>query len=108
METIDTKQLGQEIRSLRKKNKLSQQKLAEMMGVGIQTVWRLENSKGKVHINTLKVLSNIFNIDIKYLMAKCNMVVIKDTNNVTILKNKIDELNEDQVKALLSFINSIK
>lgn len=59
--------LGEKIASLRKKNNLSQEELAEQVGVTRQTISKWELSETTPDINQAKILSKIFNISLDEL-----------------------------------------
>ena len=61
-------QLGRRIKELRKKRNITQQDLAEMLGVSYQAISRWENSITSPDITVLPVLANIFNVTVDYLL----------------------------------------
>ena len=65
--------LGENILTLRKRDKLSQEKLAEQMKVSRQTIsnWELDETTPKPE--QLKILSQVFNISIDKLLDNDNM-----------------------------------
>lgn len=60
--------IGKLIRELRVKNGFTQQELADKLGVTYQAVSKWENGKNIPDISLLKDISNLFNIDINYLL----------------------------------------
>lgn len=54
--------IGMNIRILRKKNKLSQEQLAEKVDVSRQTIAKWENGEGLPDINKCKILADIFQV----------------------------------------------
>lgn len=71
--------LGKKIAELRKKNNLSQEELAEKVGVARQTISKWEIGDTTPDINQVKIISKIFNISIDEL-------VDNDINNVIVEK----------------------
>ena len=71
--------LGKKIAELRKKNNLSQEELAEKVGVARQTISKSEIGDTTPDINQVKIISKIFNISIDEL-------VDNDINNVIVEK----------------------
>ena len=71
--------LGKKIAELRKKNNLSQEELAEKVGVARQTISKCEIGDTTPDINQVKIISKIFNISIDEL-------VDNDINNVIVEK----------------------
>lgn len=61
---------GNNLKSLRKENKLSQAKLAEMIGVTQQCVSEWEKSNMEPTLSNLWTLSDIFEISIDELVGK--------------------------------------
>lgn len=60
--------LGQKIASLRKKNNLSQEELAERIGVTRQTISKWELEETTPDINQAKILSKTFNVSLDELV----------------------------------------
>ena len=57
------------IQILRKENNLTQQDLAEKLGVSNKSISKYERGEREPDFNTLKKLSNIFNVSIDYLLG---------------------------------------
>lgn len=74
--------LGEKIVSLRKKNNLSQEELAEKVGVTRQTISKWELEETKPDINQAKKLSKLFNISLDELTNNdiSNILVEKVSN----------------------------
>ena len=71
--------LGNKIKTLRKQHNLTQENLAEMLGVSYQAISRWENNITSPDINTLPILANIFNVTVDYLL---DVNVIKNEDNI--------------------------
>ena len=73
---------GINIANLRKKNNLSQEELAEMVGVTRQTISKWELGETNPDINQAKVLSKIFNISLDELVNNDiqNMLIERVSN----------------------------
>ena len=61
--------LGQRTAELRKRAGISQQRLAEMMGVSRTTITQIENGKRKVSADELARLSEIYNLSVDSLLS---------------------------------------
>ena len=61
-------ELGQRTAELRKRAGISQQRLAEMMGVSRTTITQIENGKRKVSADELARLSEIYNLSVDNLL----------------------------------------
>lgn len=74
--------LGKKIAELRKKNNLSQEELAEKVGVARQTISKWETGDTTPDINQVKVISKIFNISIDELVDNdINNVIVEKVSN---------------------------
>ena len=62
-------QIGSIIKDIRKKNNLTQNEFASILGVTFQAVSKWENDKSIPDITILKDISNKFNIDLNYLIS---------------------------------------
>lgn len=62
---LNQPELGNYIRSHRKKSGLTQAKLAEMIGVGKTVIYDLEKGKETVQLSTLSKILNGLNIKVK-------------------------------------------
>ena len=74
--------LGKKIAELRKKNNLSQEELAEKVGVARQTISKWEIGDTTPDINQVKIISKIFNISIDELIDNdINSVIVEKVSN---------------------------
>ena len=74
--------LGNKIAELRKKNNLSQEELAEKVGVARQTISKWEIGDTIPDINQVKIISKIFNISIDELVDNdINNVIVEKVSN---------------------------
>ena len=62
--------LGERIRSLRISKHLTQQQLADKIGVAKNTISVYENGSRKPSYDVLEALSDFFNVDVDYLLGK--------------------------------------
>ncbi len=99
--------LGNKIKTLRKQHNLTQENLAEMLGVSYQAVSRWENNITSPDISTLPLLANIFDVTVDYLLdinvSKNEDIINKiyDEYYSLSLNNKINEcekLLEESIK----------
>lgn len=66
--------IGEKIKTQRKKKRMSQQKLGEIMGVSRQSVIKWEKSTSFPEIEKIIKLSEIFGVTIDYLLKDdCNL-----------------------------------
>lgn len=74
--------LGKKIAELRKKNNLSQEELAEKVGVARQMISKWEIGDTTPDINQVKIISKIFNISIDELVDNdINNVIVENVSN---------------------------
>ena len=77
-------EIGNKILELRKKNNLSQEKLAEQVGVARQTISKWELGETSPDLKQSKKISEIFNISLDELVNisknETNNEVVNDTN----------------------------
>lgn len=60
------------LKKLREENKLSQQALAEKLGITQQAVYKYERTVIEPDIETLIKLANIFHVSVDYLIGNCD------------------------------------
>ena len=60
--------IGQKIKELRQENNLTQEELAEQLGVSPQAISRWENSTTYPDITLLPIIANMFDVTIDYLL----------------------------------------
>lgn len=82
---------GKRIKELRKEHSLTQEKLAELIGIDTRNLIKIENGQTFPRVNTLDKLIEVFDITPDEILKTEHL---KDTE---ILKNKIiDKLNSDE------------
>lgn len=80
MTKID-KKLGENIKILRKQHGITQQKLADLLGLSRPTVSQIETGERKLSADELIKLADIFNISVEYLLGlkREPKIIIKKT-----------------------------
>ena len=96
-----SKDFGKRIKELREARNLTQEQLAEMVGLEYQTISRIETGYYFTNFENLKNIANALNTDIKDLFDFEHIKLHKDLKNE--IKNKIDHLSDKQ----LYFVNKI-
>lgn len=82
---------GKRIKELRKERAITQEKLAELIGIDTRNLIKIENGETFPRVNTLDKLIEVFDITPDEILRTEHL---KDTE---ILKNKIiDKLNSDE------------
>ncbi len=77
------KKIGRNIKTLRKEQKISQQRLADLLGVLRSTVSQMENGSRAVSVEELKKISQIFNLSLE------NMLDLSQMPKVSLSEQKI-------------------
>ena len=82
--------ISKKLKQLRKQNKISQEKLAELLGISRQAVSKWENGLSKPETNNLLKIASIFNISVEELVSsdaiKANKIQKESTKyNIPIL-----------------------
>ena len=103
---MNQEKIGKFIAELRKEKNITQEELAEILGVNVKSVSRWENGKTMPDLSLLPILSNELNVAISELlngrrMTKEELIELKDTierlieysQNEIIDKNRIWKFN---------------
>lgn len=90
-------EIGNKILELRKKNNLSQEQLAEKMGVARQTISKWELGETSPDLNQAKMLSKIFNVSL-------DEITNNDIKNILI--DKVDK-SEKLIKRIINILKII-
>ena len=96
--------LGEKIRTYRKQNNLSQEELAEKVATSRQTISSWENNKTYPDIQTIIVLSDLFDVSVESLIKE-DVKVMKDILKEEDRKKKIQR-NKD--RDVLNRLNAIR
>ena len=80
--------IGIKIKQLRKEKKITQEELAEMLGITSRAISQWECERTYPDITLLPLLANIFNVSIDYLLG------VNINNNIDKINNYIDESNK--------------
>ncbi|MCL2774018.1 MAG: helix-turn-helix domain-containing protein [Oscillospiraceae bacterium] len=85
--------IGEKIKQLREKNNVTQNKMAEYLGITEQAISRWENSAGYPDIEILPAIANFFNITIDELM--CFDITKKEERIIEILNHVSESINRE-------------
>ena len=97
---LDLKAIGKRIQTERKKQGITQEKLADMMNVSVQMVSNLERGNKSIRIENLINLSDILKVSTDYILTGAES--IKDLESVT---RKFSELSQRDKKMLENMLN---
>src|SRR5574344_814043 len=94
--------LGKRIKEIRCEHQMTQFQLAEQAGIDAKHLSRIELGKNMPNPQTIERIAEIFEIEIKDLF---DFYHLQDfDNSKKYIKEKIEQLNEEQLKATCKFI----
>jgi len=96
---------GKRIKELRKQNKITQEKLAETIGVEPQQICRIEKGVCFTTIETLEKLSKAFHVDMEELF-KFSHLHTKEIL-ITQMNNLFEKSDEDKIKLVHRVVTDI-
>ena len=110
-------QFGDRLRKLRQSRGISQQQVAEYLGVNRTTYVKYETGKSEPNVGTLKKLAQYFDISMDYLLCGDEAIEIFSAPDPSItgqvgslhalLKEILDEMNEDGHKKVAEYASDI-
>jgi transcriptional regulator with XRE-family HTH domain len=107
--------IGTQLRKIRDKRKISQQEVADQLGVAQATYWNWENDESHFKLDHLPKLAEILQVDAADLLPEGSVVKIVNNkenkdNSVNAFEVKIEErvLNEKLLKSLEETIALLK
>ena len=101
---------GKRLKQLRLKNNVTQQELADYIGVGRASIAGYETKKKHPDYDRLKLIAKFFNVSTDYLLEVTDVCEPVD-NNVTIATHREEygeDLPENARKELDDFINFLR
>ena len=99
---VDYKLIGSRIKNQRTKQGLTQENMAELLGVSIGYVSQVERGITKISLDLLGAISSILNCDIESLISES---AIKSENYLdSAVLEELHKLNNQQRKLALDFI----
>ena len=97
------KVLGEVFKAYRVKNNLTQEKIAEKLGISVKYISRIENGTGGVKVETLVNYMNILGISPNVIFEK--LIVSKELEAQMELSKKASKLSRDKLNFVLSVID---
>lgn len=102
---IDTV-LGEVFKEYRLKNNLTQEKIAEKLGISVKYISRIENGTGGVKVETLVNYMNILGISPNVIFDK--LIVNENLRSQLQLSKKASELSNDKIEFIISIIDLLE
>ncbi len=100
------KVLGEIFKEYRVKNKLTQEKIAEKLGISVKYISRIENGTGGVKVETLVNYMNILGISPNVIFE--NLIVNDNLKPQMLLSKKASELPDDKINFVISVIDLLE
>ncbi len=100
------KTLGEIFKEYRVKNKLTQENIAEKLGISVKYISRIENGTGGVKVETLVNYMNILCISPNVIFNK--LITNQDLKLEMELSNKASELSDNKIKFVISVIELLR
>ena len=98
--------LGEVFKEYRVKNKLTQEKIAEKLGISVKYISRIENGTGGVKVETLVNYMNILGITPNVIFEK--LIVNKQLESQLQLSKKASKLSEEKIDFVVSVIDLLE
>lgn len=98
--------LGKRIKELRKSEKLTQEKLAELIGLETTSLSGIESGRHFPSMITLEKIASILKIELKALFDFQNLVSESLMKEKII--NNIDKIGSEQLKFIYKFVENYK
>ena len=98
--------LGEIFKEYRLKNKLTQEKIAEKLGISVKYISRIENGTGGVKVETLVNYMNILSISPNVIFEK--LIVNENLKSQMQLSKKVSELSDDKINFVISIIDLLE
>ena len=98
--------LGEIFKEYRLKSKLTQEKIAEKLGISVKYISRIENGTGGVKVETLVNYMNVLGISPNVIFEK--LIVNESLKPQIELSKKASELTEDKINFIISIIDLLE
>lgn len=98
--------LGEVFKEYRLKSKLTQEKIAEKLGISVKYISRIENGTGGVKVETLVNYMNILGISPNVIFEK--LIVNESLKSQIELSKKASELSNEKIDFIVSVMDLLK
>lgn len=98
----NTKECGENIKKLRKKQGLSQAELSKKIGIHTKTISKAERGVNGLSVDNLIIIAEFFGVTLDYLVKG------KTDNTCTDMTSIVDKMNDVQKGAFMAIMDEIK
>ena len=98
--------LGEIFKEYRINSKLTQEKIAEKLGISVKYISRIENGTGGVKVETLVNYMNILGISPNVIFEK--LIVNESLKSQMELSNRASKLTDDKINFIISIIDLLE
>ncbi len=107
MKTLNYKKIGERLRKLRNYMDLTQEQVADILGIGRDAILRIENGKRKIDLQELMSFSKLYKISIEELIEDEHIV---NNNEVAFARgfNTLSEKDKKEILNLIEYKNILK
>lgn len=98
--------LGEIFKEYRLKSNLTQEKIAEKLGISVKYISRIENGTGGVKVETLVNYMNILGISPNVIFEK--LIVNESLKSQIELSKKASELSNEKIDFIVSVMDLLK
>ena len=96
--------LGDAVRNARKKSKITQNQLADIMDIDVRTIIKIENYQGNPKMEILYPLIRTLHIDAREVF---NPEIYKESQTFTQLRLALESCSESEADALLPIVTAV-
>lgn len=100
------KMLGMHLKAIRKRRNMTQEALAELVGVTCQHISNIENGKTKLSLSTFINIVNSLNISPELVLAECMKIDTPAQKNE--IMDIIQDCTQQELKILIQIVESSK
>ena len=107
-EVFDAEVMGEQLKKLRKKVKLSQEKFAERMGMSKDTIYNYEKGKTAIPHDLIKRLCQEFNVSADYFYFNQDKPLIEETTITDSFTKVLQDCTDFEKQQLMDMLNIIR
>lgn len=107
MKKLNYKKIGERLRKLRKYMGLTQEQVAEILGIGRDAILRIEKGERKIDLQELMNFSKLYNISMDELTMEEHNV---SSNDIAFARgfNDLSEKDKKEIISLIEYKNILK